>query len=281
MVAAIRGTLAPAVLEFDGFVKIGEKEIFDVMSFVCPCDWNEDGLFDLLLGSTKGKIYIAINQGSKTEPKFPGAQPVKGTDTEKDMLAPSNWFGGLARFFWSSYLGGYCNSALLFSAEKEMSLRAGGLPIRPVEGNYFMYFRYIHNYLGWTPTSLSQLPPFGSSAPAVPGARVIAINGRIPLQLKRQYEFTFSSIVEGKPVMWGLWAHELTQNETDDSPGREEYRHVTDMIPPSGAWQKRTYRFKCPNTVQSNLNYNLFFRMPEGDVKFMLDNLSLKEIEPR
>ncbi|MDD5678661.1 MAG: hypothetical protein PHW60_11855, partial [Kiritimatiellae bacterium] len=58
-----------------------------------------------------------------------------------------------------------------------------------------------------------------------------------------------------------------------------EDRRISDTISPSGAWQKRTYRFKCPNTVQSNLNYNLFFRMPEGDVKFLLDNLSLKEIE--
>ncbi|MDD5676981.1 MAG: VCBS repeat-containing protein, partial [Kiritimatiellae bacterium] len=47
MVAAIRGTLAPAVLEFDGFVKIADKEVFGVMAFVYPCDWNEDGLFDL------------------------------------------------------------------------------------------------------------------------------------------------------------------------------------------------------------------------------------------
>ncbi|MCG2659830.1 MAG: VCBS repeat-containing protein, partial [Kiritimatiellae bacterium] len=101
MVAAIRGTLAPAVLEFDGFVKIADKEIFDTMSFVYPCDWNEDGLFDLLLGSPQGKVYIALNQGSKTEPKFPKSEPVKGTDVAKDMLAPANWMNGIARVFWS------------------------------------------------------------------------------------------------------------------------------------------------------------------------------------
>ncbi|MDO9542960.1 MAG: VCBS repeat-containing protein [Kiritimatiellia bacterium] len=279
MVAAIRGTLAPAVLEFDGFVKIGNKEIFDEMSFVYPCDWNEDGLFDLLLGSTKGKVYIAINQGSKTEPKFPKAESVKGTDTEKDMLAPANWFGGIARVFWSNFIGGYCNSALLFSAEKELILNVGAQPIWPVTGKYFMYFRYVHNYPGWMRNSLTYIQPISSGAAHVPGARVISPLGRLPLQIRRQYEFSFSSIIEGKPVMWSLWAHEVVKNATESAPAVHEWRLISNMIPPSGAWQKRTYRFKCPNTVQSNLDYNLYFRMPEGDVKFLLDNLSLKEIE--
>ena len=278
MVAAIRGTLAPAVLEFDGFVKIGDKEVFDAMSFVYPCDWNEDGLFDLLLGSPKGKVYIAINQGSKTAPKFPKAEPVKGTDTEKDMLAPANWFGGIIRIYWENYLGGYCNSALLFSAEKEVFLRAGSQPVRPVDGNYFMYFRYVHNYPGWTRNSLAYIQPVGSSATHLPGARVIAPNGSLPLKIRRQYELSFSSIVEGKPVVWGLWAHEVVKEATEDTANVWEWRLISDTIPSSGAWQKRTYRFKCPNTVQSNLNYNLYFRMPEGEVKFLLDNLSLKEM---
>jgi hypothetical protein len=279
MVAAIRGTLAPAILEFDGYVKIGNEEVFDVMSFTYPCDWNEDGLFDLLLGSTKGKVYIAINQGSKTEPKFPKAEPVKGTDTEKDMLAPANWFGGIGRNVYGNFMGGYCNSALLFSAEKELILKAGGQPILPVEGNTFMYFRYVHNYPGWTRNALSYIQPLNSSAPHVPGGRVISPAGSLPLKIKQQYEFSFSAIVEGKPVMWSIWSSELIKDATEDAPASSEGRYILDMIPPSGAWQKRIYRFKCPNTVQSNLNYSLYFRMPEGDVKFLLDNLSLKEIE--
>jgi len=31
--------------------------------------------------------------------------------------------------------------------------------------------------------------------------------------------------------------------------------------------------------VQSNYNYHFYFRMPEGNVKFLLDNLSLREIK--
>ena len=283
MVTAIRGTLAPAVLEFDGFVEIGGKEVFDVMSFVYPCDWNEDGLFDLLLGSPKGKVYIALNQGSKTEPKFPKAEPVKGTDTEKDMLAPANWFGNISnigRIVRSNFIGVYCNSAMLFSAEKELIFGEGSMPIRPVDGEYFMYFRYIHDYPGWM-RNFHWGMPISSSATHIPGARLISINGSLPLKIRCQYEFSFSSIVAGNSVRWTLRTGERVREATESAADQIEIRSVSDIIPPSADWQKRTYRFKCPNTVQSNLNYNLNFGMPEGDVKFMLDNLSLKEIEPR
>lgn len=281
MVAAIRGTLAPAILEFDGFLKIADMEVFDTMSFVYPCDWNEDGLFDLLLGSPKGKVYIALNQGSKTEPKFPKAEPVKGMDTAKDMLAPANWMNGIARVFWDNFLGGYCNSALLLSAEKELILKAGGQPILPVDGDYFMYFRYVNNYPGFTQNHMPYFQPISKSPTVehVVGGRYIVPRNPFEFKIKQQYELSFSSIVEGKPVMWTFWTHELVKPGTEETPPVWEYRYASDMILPSGAWMKRTYRFKCPNTVQSNLNYNLDFRMPEGEVKFLLDNLYLKEIE--
>ena len=280
MVAAIRGTLAPAVLEFDGFVKITGKEIFDTMSFVYPCDWNEDGLFDLLLGSPKGKVFIALNQGSKTQPNFPKAEAIKGTDTAKDMLAPANWMNGIIRVFWRNFFGGYCNSALLLSVEKELILKAGGQPIRPVDGNTFMYFRYVNNYPGFTRNHLAWVLPINKSRAVkhVVGARVIAPFCKFNLKLKHRYELSFSSILQGKPAMWGFWAWELIKPGTEETSPVNEIKRVFDRIPPSFNWQKRTYRFKCPSTVQSNFPYNLYFRMPQGNVKFLLDNLSLKEI---
>ncbi|MFH1476788.1 MAG: VCBS repeat-containing protein [Verrucomicrobiota bacterium] len=280
MVAAIRGILSPAVLEFDGFIKIAGKEIFDTMSFVYPCDWNEDGLFDLLLGSPQGKVFIALNQGSKTEPKFPKAEPVKGTDVAKDMLAPANWMNGVIRVFWQNFIGGYCNSSLLFSSEKEVILKAGEAPIRPVDGNTFMYFRYVNNYPGFTRNHMAYVLPINKS-PAVEhvvGARVISPLCPFRLKLKHQYEISFSAIVVGKPAMWIFWTRELVKPGTDVIADEYDNQYAFNVIPPSVGWQKRSYRFKCPSVTQPSCNYHLFFRMPEGDVKFLLDNLSVKEI---
>lgn len=35
-----------------------------------PVDWDSDGDFDLLLGSSQGRIFLRINEGSATEPAF-------------------------------------------------------------------------------------------------------------------------------------------------------------------------------------------------------------------
>ncbi|MBI2437186.1 MAG: VCBS repeat-containing protein [Lentisphaerae bacterium] len=259
MVAAIRGTLAPAILEYDHNVKLGDKEVINGMSFAYPCDWNEDGLIDLLLGSPNGKVLIALNEGSKTEPKFPKAEPVKGTDTEKDLVAPASWQH-------NGFGVGYCNSAVMMSAEKEVALRAG-YPIRPVEGEYFMYFRYIKHYPGFV---VSQQGP-------VVGARAM-YGPSVTLKIRHEYEFTFSAILEGKPATWRLSGRELIEEETEEHPEVHADRHISDQVQPSGGWQKRTYRFACPQTVQSNLTYGLYFQMPEGEAQFMLDDLSLKMV---
>ncbi len=258
MVVALRGTTAtPAVLEFDGLVKIGGKEVFSAMSFLYPCDWNDDGLFDLLLGSVNGKIYIALNKGSKTEPNFPKAESIKGTDTEKDMLAPAGY----------TVHGGGCNSAFLLSAEKELVLRAGSEPIRPKAGNYFAYFRYIHDYPGWNGDKI--------------GARTIYVANHgniVKMKLGCSYEFSLSAILIGGPVRWSMASSELVSEATEEHDAQSAGRGVSGTITPSGSWQKQSYRFKAPQQWTTNLFYNLSFQLPEGDVNFMLDDLSFKEI---
>lgn len=66
----------------------------DVGTGVAPhaCDYNADGLFDLLLGKANGRIAIALNTGTKTAPKFGPATEIKGVNMwSKDLRAPSNW----------------------------------------------------------------------------------------------------------------------------------------------------------------------------------------------
>lgn len=284
-IASIRGTRAPAILECEGTLQIEGRDAFDKMTFPFPCDWNDDGLFDLLLGSTKGKIYIAINKGTKEKPHFPKAEPVTGTDVEKDLLAPAGWWPGYGRMFWSNFIGGFCNAATLLSLEKELVLRQGMPAVTPVTGQYFLYFRYVNNYVGYTQNRLSWVPPIisGTSINQVRGGRFISPTSErgtmVRLKLKTQYEFSFSSIVEGKPVKWAFWTYEQVKGATDFEADQWKYWDAADMIPVSTTWQKRTYRFRAPHAVQSNQSYNLYFRMPEGEGKLLLDDLSLREVK--
>lgn len=40
-------------------------------------DWNGDGLLDMLVGNIAGEVFVALNTGSKTEPKFGAREKIK------------------------------------------------------------------------------------------------------------------------------------------------------------------------------------------------------------
>lgn len=55
-------------------------------------DFNGDGLFDLVVGKNTGRIALALNKGSKEQPKFEAAADLKGTvPTPATWQTPSQW----------------------------------------------------------------------------------------------------------------------------------------------------------------------------------------------
>jgi hypothetical protein len=56
------------------------------------CDYNGDGLFDLLIGKANGRIAVSLNTGTKTEPKFGAATDIKGVNIwGADIRPPANF----------------------------------------------------------------------------------------------------------------------------------------------------------------------------------------------
>ncbi len=58
---------------------------------VATGDFNGDGLFDLVVGKTNGRIALVLNTGSKTEPKFGPPTELKGTEGTPALAIPSAW----------------------------------------------------------------------------------------------------------------------------------------------------------------------------------------------
>lgn len=281
MVAAIRSTLAPPAMEFDGYLEIGGKKVFSRMSNAYPCDWNNNGLTDLLLGHTDGRIYIALNQGTKTEPKYPKADPIRGVNVTKDLLAPQGWWDGTGRdnslsqrghgpYDWN---GMGCNAAVLLTAEREANIRQGVPTVRPIDGQYFLYFRYVNGYLGFT---RSQSSPYNFS---VEGGRWFGPNQRfMNMTIGKRYEFSFSSVLDGRQAEWQLTATE-TFPGTASQPPRHVRREVTGNIRPSTTWQLNNQRFVCPGDQEgTELSFSLLFKLPAGESQLLLDNFVLREV---
>ena len=58
----------------------------------CAADFNGDGLFDILIGKASGRIAVAINKGTPTEPKFATPVELKGTNLwANNIRIPATW----------------------------------------------------------------------------------------------------------------------------------------------------------------------------------------------
>ncbi|MFV0337656.1 MAG: FG-GAP repeat domain-containing protein [Chthoniobacterales bacterium] len=61
------------------------------ISTIATGDMNGDGLFDLVVGKSNGRVAMALNTGTKTEPKFKAFSDVKGQGALPLMQLPSGW----------------------------------------------------------------------------------------------------------------------------------------------------------------------------------------------
>jgi hypothetical protein len=69
----------------------GTPLTFGGISTVSTGDLNGDGLFDLVVGKSNGRIAIALNVGTKNEPKFGPPVELKGTAGTPAFQMPSGW----------------------------------------------------------------------------------------------------------------------------------------------------------------------------------------------
>lgn len=88
-----KGDWKPGVeLPFASFIKFGNSNTLNAGIAPYACDYNGDGLFDLLIGKTNGRIALAVNIGKKAEPKFAAPNELTGVDLIKEKVnSPDGW----------------------------------------------------------------------------------------------------------------------------------------------------------------------------------------------
>ncbi len=137
-------------------------------------DYNGDGLFDLLIGMPNGHIAVALNTGTKTEPKFGPPQDIKGEDRlKREVRAPDGW---------SINTWNMNGNALTYASVVTNESDPG---CNPPEGRSCLK-------LGYWPTTQ---PTFPMPADGMPGAprHFTLIRKGVSLEIGKHYRFSFKA----------------------------------------------------------------------------------------
>ena len=272
--AYLRNTPPPAILELDNQIKIPGT---DSLSTGFPCDWNEDGLIDLLLGGTDGRVRIALNSGTKESPVFAGADTVKGTDVEMDRNRSTHWIvpDGFSVWYklgpWNGSVysemraQNMSNCAHLLTSEESLP-GAGGKILTPVEGKRFVSFQYVDNYTGWVGGSTE-------------GARRLIFDKAFTLTTGESYSFSFSRYGGRGGTRWKILGMEKVRDADEESPSQYELITQEKSIGTAPAWrnQEWTFRFSGENKGQDIRCY-LFIVLPPGECSLSLDQFKLQKL---
>lgn len=78
-------------LPFSTDITFGSTTALGGMTTVATADMNGDRLFDIILGRSTGRLALALNKGTKEQPKFDMPVDVKGTDIIPRDSVPSGW----------------------------------------------------------------------------------------------------------------------------------------------------------------------------------------------
>lgn len=198
-------------LEFDSFIPVGGAKAADPsaggakdpmtaatapnllslggIATIASGDFNGDGLFDLVFGKSNGRVAVAMNTGTKTEPKFGSPTELKGDAGTPPFNAPSGWecdFGLTRGNFYGFFsVVKATDDAEAKPAEGNACLKAGydksPNVVLPVPTQYSPAFPT------WKAPSPKELPPL-AGAPA--NFFQMLQSGRSPLKTKTTYIFS-------------------------------------------------------------------------------------------
>ncbi len=88
------GTAQNPDLTHAGFVQMGSSNL-DVGGYSMPftCDWDNDGLFDLLIGEHQGRVSLYLNDGTASAPHFSARNYVMdgGSNLDVGFMSAVTW----------------------------------------------------------------------------------------------------------------------------------------------------------------------------------------------
>ncbi len=119
--------------KFSSVINIGAQQRQSGLISLAAADFNGDGLFDLVIGRNTGRMALALNTGTRSEPKFAALTELKGKDVwGRSMKVPSGWMIDL-----SDRVGNVFCVATTVTAEEDPAMG------QPPEGKSALKVHYV------------------------------------------------------------------------------------------------------------------------------------------
>jgi hypothetical protein len=259
---------------------------------VSAADMNGDGLPDVVVGKSNGRVAMAINKGTKQEPKFDTPVELKGDAGTPPMAMPSGWDVdfGLNRGNFLAYV--------------TVVKVADNASLEPAEGKAALQIAYAPSHNKVIPPPSSYLPAFPNFLPNRGGnlagapARYFQIRQSDRSRLKVGSSYVFSMKIRGRAsegqVLLGytgskeIGQAKVTRGERDSAVvqrnvAREEKEEKVTFTP-GATWTEVRKEFKVtfgdrdladlPET--SNTFVQINFSLPPGGELF-IDDVKINE----
>jgi FG-GAP-like repeat len=211
----MRPGTAPPEIPFTSFIPApgGSPLSFRGICTVSTGDFNGDGLFDLVVGKTNGRIAMVLNTGTRTEPKFAPPLELKGTAGTAAFRMPFGWEidYGLHRgnFFGFAGIVNAAEDSGAQPAEGEACLKVGYVPSQ----NKIMRkpSMYTPAFPGF---EINKEPPLGGSPESVltyAPARYFMLRQMNRFRLKANTRYVLTFKVKGRMnearalIAWGAY----------------------------------------------------------------------------
>lgn len=158
-------------------------------------DFNGDGLFDLLFGKRSGRIALAINQGTATQPKFKAPVDLKVEDQEKPVLLPSGW--DVDYGYNRGNYGGY-----ITVIKNDPAAPSGSASQQPPEGTSYLEAGYLKlDYKAMPPPSIPK--PTEDDSKVIKSPNTFTFKQELAKPLKVGKAYTLSFKVRGAQISNG------------------------------------------------------------------------------
>jgi hypothetical protein len=264
-------------VEFTKFLNIGGREKVGTLISPFVCDWNEDGIPDILYGTGGGVVQIALGRGDRKDPELDPAVPVKGVDERKDFKQPSVWT-----------LNHFAMLPRVVSKEEDPNVE---IP----EGQRVFHLSYFEKFSNYCYFQWHHWPKIPGAPQGYHRGGFSMFTAVSPFVMGRDFEVSFRSRGNNTPVYYNLNYHEDLP-EMKKGPPKRRYHEFGGAVSLGNTWSETRKTFRLVGTRdrrledgkqvpfdtngETNRTGNLHFWF-HGEGEGWLDDVKVLELEKR